>query len=357
MNKKLPAVILSLSMLFAGASCSEKNIPAEEEPAAEAVTEQAEQLQEEESPVQNEPEDNEFIDNAWAAFLVSPAQPAYTKAEDGYRILDVLCKDSVIGDIASMSRDAQAPEDTMAYDDKVITAGGPVSTGNLAYGRLAEIPQSYLDAMVAQMKEDIGYEYGEHSKGAGMGYRTFYQASYDSENGGLQVNQENGYWARTLGAYSEHCAGVAIDFDISYDNSEYISAAGRWNRGEKTPANVEFTWLADNAHKYGFIWRFKIDGSSDSFYGMKTGTIREGWHWRFVGVYNATKFWEACASDIDGDGTPEGYTTNDNYIWEDYYVENIHGNARYPQDMLEAFTKFYNSPEGTRCSYDEYISR
>ncbi len=356
--KNIFSLILAGAMIFTGVSCSSSGDIISEVTDSEA---DADVIQEElhgADDVQLSDEPEEYIDNVWASFLVSPAQPGYTDARRGYEILDVLCKDPVIGEIASMSREAEAPEDTVAYDEKVITAGGPVSTANLAYGKLTEVPQSFLNAMVSDMKKEIGEEYGEHSGGSGMGYRTFYQASYDAEYGDLQVNQTGGYWARTLGAYSEHCAGVAVDFDISYNNSEYLESAGRFNRGSKTPANTEFTWLADNAHRYGFIWRYKIGGASDTFYGMKTGTIMEGWHWRFVGVYNATKFWEKCAEDSDGDGVPDkGYMKNDNYVWEDYYVENIAQSTDFPHDEHEALVKFYNSPEGNKCTYEEYISR
>ncbi|MBP0961716.1 MAG: D-alanyl-D-alanine carboxypeptidase family protein [Oscillospiraceae bacterium] len=208
------------------------------------------------------------------------------------------------------------------------------------------------------MKSAIGLEYGEHDGGAGMGYRTFYQASYDVATGGLQVNQENGYWARTLGAYSEHCAGLAVDFNISYNSSEFIESTGAVNREGTAPANKEFTWLADNAHKYGFIWRYKIDGDTTSATGQRTGTIYEGWHWRFVGVYNATKFWEKCAADTDGDGIlDKGYMTNDNYVWEDYYNEYIANDSSYPHSEYEAFTGFYNAEAGNKCTYEEYLFR
>ena len=49
--------------------------------------------------------------------------------------------------------------------------------------------------------------------------------------------------------------------------------------------------------------------------------------------------------------------TNDNYVWEDYYSEYIENNPAYPQDELEAFTKFYDSPDGNKCTYDEFIYR
>lgn len=62
---------------------------------------------------------------------------------------------------------------------------------------------------------------------------------------------------------SEHNLGIAIDIVCV---EEYF---------EDTD---EFTWLMDNAYKYGFILRYREDKSD------VTGVIYEPWHWRYVGV-------------------------------------------------------------------------
>ena len=359
----LTVLILSLSLSFSLVSCSGEvsltpeisNSNSETDTTENSLTNTEENRPE--TSADSEPDNTEtfYIDNIWATFLVNPENPAYTEREQGEEILNVLSNDSVIGDVASLSYSADSPDDTIIYGTEVITAGGPVEYSSLAYGDLSEIPDSFLNAMVMQMKEDIGEDYGEHSSGAGMGYRTFYQASYDVDTGLLQVCQENGYWARTLGTFSEHCAGVAIDFDISYHNSGFIEGNGTDNKKGGTVANKEFAWLADNAHKYGFIWRYKIDGADETKNGYKTGTIREGWHWRFVGVYHATQFWNICAADTDADGIPDaGYEQNDNYVWEDYFYEYLNQNSMYPQNEYEAFTEYYNSDKGNKCTFDEY---
>lgn len=72
--------------------------------------------------------------------------------------------------------------------------------------------------------------------------------------------------------FSEHQTGLAIDFgpiDVSF---------------EKTKA---FTWLTENAHKYGFILRFPKGKEAI------TGYQYEPWHWRYVG---------SVASDIHAHG-------------------------------------------------------
>lgn len=71
---------------------------------------------------------------------------------------------------------------------------------------------------------------------------------------------------------SEHNAGLAADLnqlDESFENTE------------------AFRWLNENAHKYGFILRYPKGKQSI------TGIYYEPWHYRFVGVYHATKIKES----------------------------------------------------------------
>lgn len=295
--------------------------------------------------------DPTFEDNKWATFLVSSANPSYKTQAQAKDILQVFASDPIIGSVANLTLNSASPAEVKYAGDTVITAGGSVAENQLAWGKLTQVPNSFLSAMVAQMKKDIGSNFGEHSQGAGMGYRTFYQASYNV-NGDLQVSKSNGYWGRTLGAYSEHCLGVAVDFDISYGNSDAISGSGLDNRNGSSDANKEFKWLADNAHKYGFIWRFKISGSEPTATNRTTNTIYEGWHWRFVGVYHATQFWKKCSSD-----GVTGYNTNNNYLWEDYYYENIASKSGYPIDAHKAITSYYNTTKGNLCTYSEYVNK
>lgn len=67
--------------------------------------------------------------------------------------------------------------------------------------------------------------------------------------------------------YSEHNAGLAVDFNgVSYDFKN----------------TIEYAWLLENSHKYGFILRYP-DGKKNI-----TGIIFEPWHFRFVGIDAAT---------------------------------------------------------------------
>ncbi len=68
-------------------------------------------------------------------------------------------------------------------------------------------------------------------------------------------------WVAVPGT-SEHQLGIAVDInaDISKSSSDAV-----------------YSWLEDNAHKYGFIKRYPADKTEI------TGVINEPWHYRYVG--------------------------------------------------------------------------
>lgn len=72
--------------------------------------------------------------------------------------------------------------------------------------------------------------------------------------------------------YSEHQLGTTVDFSTP-------NSGGDLNFGE----TKAFSWLMDNAYRYGFILSYPKD---NGYY------IYEPWHWRFVGVELATKMRE-----------------------------------------------------------------
>lgn len=78
----------------------------------------------------------------------------------------------------------------------------------------------------------------------------------------IYAESEAGY-AQEPGA-SEHQTGLA--FDVTVETSEGF---------ENTP---QYSWLMNNAHKYGFIQRYPANKSHI------TGISYEPWHYRYVGV-------------------------------------------------------------------------
>ena len=78
--------------------------------------------------------------------------------------------------------------------------------------------------------------------------------------------------------YSEHHTGYAFDIGQGDDTDTFASY-----KFESTRA---FSWLTNNAHKYGFEMSFPKDNVQ--------GIIYEPWHWRYVSSQDAaTIFYNA----------------------------------------------------------------
>lgn len=112
------------------------------------------------------------------------------------------------------------------------------------------------------------------------GYRTaeYQQETFDEK---VQAYMNEGYsreraertakeWVAMPGT-SEHQIGIAVDINA-----------------DKTKSTNEevYTWLAENAHNYGFILRYP-QGKTDI-----TGASYEPWHFRYVGIEHAQIIYE-----------------------------------------------------------------
>jgi len=96
------------------------------------------------------------------------------------------------------------------------------------------------------------------------GYRSYTVQNQVYHN--YKLNDPNGadtYSARP--GYSEHQTGLAADLNSASASAHFENAK-------------EYAWLAENAHKYGFILRYPKGKE------WITGYIFEPWHWRYVGV-------------------------------------------------------------------------
>ncbi len=105
-------------------------------------------------------------------------------------------------------------------------------------------------------------------------YRSFDEQA--SLKGKYEVTYGSG--ANTFSAdqgYSEHQLGTTFDFTTN-------GQGGGLEGFENTPA---YTWLLENAHKYGFVLSYPND---NTYY------VFEPWHWRFVG--------RELAGDLHADG-------------------------------------------------------
>lgn len=88
--------------------------------------------------------------------------------------------------------------------------------------------------------------------------------------------------------YSEHQLGTTVDF----------TTASMGDLSSKFDTSPEYTWLTENAYKYGFILSYP---KNNKYY------IYEPWHWRFVGIDLATNLhlqgkylYDMDQRDLDG---------------------------------------------------------
>ena len=102
------------------------------------------------------------------------------------------------------------------------------------------------------------------------GYRSFDEQSELKSRYNMVYGEGTANQFSASQGYSEHQLGTAVDFSVKGMNG---SLAGF--------ENTEFyTWLLNNAHKYGFVISYPEENPSYIF---------EPWHWRFVGVELATE--------------------------------------------------------------------
>lgn len=128
-------------------------------------------------------------------------------------------------------------------------------------------------------------------------YTAFLQMYQDALKNGFQLYVTSGYrgydeqdevyqsWVVQIGAdaaknyaalpgFSEHQTGRAIDVFVPGQTTTSFAN------------HLAAKWLAENAHKYGFILRYPAEAEN------LTGYDYEPWHFRYVGVDVATKIFE-----------------------------------------------------------------
>lgn len=107
------------------------------------------------------------------------------------------------------------------------------------------------------------------------GFRS-YEAQVELYNNYVAQNgQEQADTFSARPGYSEHQSGLSFDL---IDNSGSLLGA----EGSSTTSQQAAAWVAENAHNYGFIVRYKVG------FEEITGYQAEPWHLRYVGKEVAT---------------------------------------------------------------------
>lgn len=155
---------------------------------------------------------------------------------------------------------------------------GTYIDGILIVNKEYALPSDYSPGVVPEAEQAVS-DMLEEAKDQGLSIKTVSAFRSYSYQAGLYDNYVNRYGqaqADTVSAkagHSEHQAGLAFDFGSTSNTGLSKSFAD----------TAEGQWLADNAHKYGFILRYP-EGKEHI-----TGYQYEPWHFRYLGAENAEK--------------------------------------------------------------------
>lgn len=158
------------------------------------------------------------------------------------------------------------PEDLVPLDDI------PKSLQNPEVNQLRKVAYDALKELFAAAKEEQSFDLYARS-----GYRSYntqvsLYGSYESNHGQEAADK---FSARP--GQSEHQTGLAMDITCPSMNYQLDTTFGDKEEGK---------WVAENAHKFGFIVRYP-KGKEDI-----TGYQYEPWHLRYVGLSLAKEIYE-----------------------------------------------------------------
>ena len=113
----------------------------------------------------------------------------------------------------------------------------------------------------------------EHKLYAVSGYRSYQRQAVIFENNVQKRGWEKAAQISAQPGHSEHQTGLAIDITSAAANYALVQCFAETDEGK---------WIADNAHRYGFIIRYPKGKEN------LTGYMYEPWHLRYVGIAEAT---------------------------------------------------------------------
>ena len=128
-----------------------------------------------------------------------------------------------------------------------------------------------LEALFAAARDEAGYDLVAVS-----GYRSYGQQASIHERKVKSVGKKAALRVSAPAGCSEHQLGLAMDIGTR-KNTSLTESFGR------TPEGV---WVAENAHRFGFIIRYKAEWED------VTGYAYEPWHIRYVGAEHAGRIHE-----------------------------------------------------------------
>ncbi len=147
-----------------------------------------------------------------------------------------------------------------------------------SYGKL-DLEKSYMrhDAAAALEKLFEGAQQAGIELYAVSGYRSYDRQTQVFDAEVSRVGEEKAVQAVAVPGSSEHQTGLSMDISSRSANLELSEQFGETKEGK---------WIAENAHRYGFILRYPKGKESI------TGYKYEPWHFRYVGAEAAKVIYE-----------------------------------------------------------------
>lgn len=240
--------ILLGSFVLLLAACNDDALDEEEETIPEEDTEESEMTDEAEEEVVEEEEEEEEPQQ------VQIAQEDLFYDPHIYRLVDknhALAEDYV-------------PSDLVTVSVRVVNENGANQLRQIASQALTNLFES-ADNNGHTLYADSGYR--SYSTQSGL------FSAYVERSGEAEANR---YSARP--GHSEHQTGLTMDVTSDEVGRQLVQSFGE---------TAEGIWVAENAHKYGFIVSYPEDKEN------VTGYMYEPWHLRFLGISLATEIYES----------------------------------------------------------------
>lgn len=174
------------------------------------------------------------------------------------------------------SEETDNPELTLVNDDNHIPDNWDVELTTLSNGeQVASLIYPDLQEMFDDMRADGIYPFvraGYRSDNEQKRVLNEKTAAYMAEGYSKSRARELALETVALPGTSEHELGLAVDINAVEGESD---------------SNEVYSWLAENAYKYGFIMRYPEDKTDI------TGKDYEPWHYRYVGKEAAKEMYNS----------------------------------------------------------------
>ncbi|MDR1669232.1 MAG: M15 family metallopeptidase [Oscillospiraceae bacterium] len=140
---------------------------------------------------------------------------------------------------------------------------------------LTDTAATAFEDMAAAVKAELGLKLIAISAYRSFDYQKALFARYAKADG---EGVAETYSARA--GHSEHQTGLTVDLLHMWPSTGSL-------RRENFQNTEQYAWMLEHAHEYGFILRYPENDVS------VTGYLFEPWHWRYIGVEDATRMHEA----------------------------------------------------------------